>query len=133
MTKSGIVCSSMPGPWGAQARSPTVLGHESGPDAVSHFSAFAMGVARVNASIPVHVGWAGNWRAPIQDILVTRYMHSIGCGLGPRSTCPQTDADHTFVGSVIYFCNFFVVEISRMFNLRSICVFATQLNSVSRI
>lgn len=27
-------------------------------DAVGHFSAFALGVARVNASIPVHVGWS---------------------------------------------------------------------------
>jgi len=64
MTKTGIVCSSMPGPWG---------------DAVGHFSAFALGVARVNASIPVHVGWSLSWRAPLHDILVTRYMFSIGC------------------------------------------------------
>jgi len=42
-------------------------------------AAFAMGVARANASHTVHVGWTGDWLAPLNEILTTNRLADLSC------------------------------------------------------
>eukprot|EP00667_Euglena_gracilis_P012165 EG_transcript_12473 len=47
-------------------------------DTLMALDAFALGVAHVNASYEVHVGWTNNWNSPLHEILGTDALASIG-------------------------------------------------------